>query len=159
MCGIIAAIAERNVVPILIEGLKNLEYRGYDSAGIAIIKNNKFLLHRSQGKVKNLQELVTSNATIGNIGIAHTRWATHGKPCEMNAHPHIIQDKIAVVHNGIIENYQELKTDLILKNQIEFFSETDSEVIAAKIYVYLIQLVFMSGFAYLVALMAFQFLK
>lgn len=139
MCGIIAAIAERNVVPILIEGLKKLEYRGYDSAGLAVIKNNKFLLHRSQGKVKNLQELVTSNASIGNIGIAHTRWATHGKPCEMNAHPHIIKDKIAVVHNGIIENYQELKTDLMLKHQVEFFSETDSEVIAAKTYVYLMQ--------------------
>lgn len=136
MCGIIAAIAERNVVPILIEGLKKLEYRGYDSAGIVIIKENKFLLHKTQGKVRKLEELITAK-TKGNIGIAHTRWATHGKPCERNAHPHIMKNQIAIVHNGIIENFQELQENLSKEHGLSFISDTDSEVIAAKIYLYL----------------------
>ncbi len=139
MCGIIAAIAERNVVPILIEGLKKLEYRGYDSAGLAVIHNNKFLLHKSKGKVKVLQEIVQKNYIQGRIGIAHTRWATHGKPSEINAHPHVVNNTIAIVHNGIIENYHELQADLEVQQNFNFKSETDSEVIAAKIYFYRLQ--------------------
>ena len=139
MCGIIAAIAERNVVQILLEGLKRLEYRGYDSAGLAVINDNKFLLHKAKGKVKVLQEIIQKNYTQGRIGIAHTRWATHGKPSEINAHPHLINNTIALVHNGIIENYEQLQTEIHTQQKFNFKSETDSEVIAAKIYFYRLQ--------------------
>lgn len=139
MCGIIAAIAERNVVPILMEGLKKLEYRGYDSAGIAVINDNKFVLNKTKGKVKFLQEIVQKNYTHGRIGIGHTRWATHGKPSEINAHPHVINNTIAIVHNGIIENYEELQTQIQAQQKFKFKSETDTEVIAAKIYFYKLQ--------------------
>ena len=113
MCGIIAALAQRNVVPILLEGLAQLEYRGYDSAGLAVIDNNQLLLHKTKGKVKVLHNLVNNSHTKGLIGIAHTRWATHGKPSEANAHPHVINNKIGLVHNGIIENFYGLKKFLI----------------------------------------------
>ena len=113
MCGIVGAIAERNIVPILMEGLRRLEYRGYDSAGIAVLNGTQHLKRlRTVGKVKMLQEALEQTPTHGNIGIAHTRWATHGVPSERNAHPHISRDGLAIVHNGIIENHDELRADL-----------------------------------------------
>ena len=99
MCGIVGGIAQRNVVPILIEGLKRLEYRGYDSAGLAVVHNNEIYRKRELGKVKGLEALIDADPIAGYLGIAHTRWATHGKPSTANAHPHISRDKIAVVHN------------------------------------------------------------
>ena len=135
MCGIIAAIAQRDVVPILMQGLQALEYRGYDSAGMAVINNNKFGLIKEQGKVKVLHAAVKKQLVQAKIGIAHTRWATHGKPSAVNAHPHVF-NSIAIVHNGIIENYHELQAELKNKYQVTFKSDTDSEVIAAKIYCY-----------------------
>ncbi len=129
MCGIVAGIAQRNIVPILIEGLKRLEYRGYDSAGIAILDSNQHLeRRRTVGKVEALEKTILPETLSGTIGIAHTRWATHGKPSESNAHPHI-SDNIALVHNGIIENYLPLRQELI-KTGYSFKSETDTEIIA-----------------------------
>lgn len=133
MCGIVGGIAQRNVVPILIEGLKRLEYRGYDSAGLAVIANHEMHRQREIGKVKGLEDLLVANPFSGKIGIAHTRWATHGKPSTQNAHPHICNNKVAVVHNGIIENYQELR-DKQKTQGYKFTSETDTEVIAHQIY-------------------------
>ncbi len=127
MCGIVGAIAERNVVPILLEGLQRLEYRGYDSAGLVVVENARLKRLRSTGRVAELMQI--SKGTEGNIGIAHTRWATHGIPSERNAHPHISRDLIAVVHNGIIENYESLRDGLV-KAGYEFTSDTDTEVIA-----------------------------
>lgn len=109
MCGIVGGVAQRNVVPILLEGLKRLEYRGYDSAGLAVVTNGKIFRQREIGKVKGLEDLIKAEPFSGNIGIAHTRWATHGKPSKKNAHPHICNNKIAIVHNGIIENHQVLR--------------------------------------------------
>jgi len=130
MCGIVGAVAERNVIPILLEGLKRLEYRGYDSAGFAVIDEHQALLRkRAVGKVAELVTKFANEPCSGSIGIAHTRWATHGKPSENNAHPHTSGDSIAVVHNGIIENYAELKAELQAKG-VEFHSDTDTEVIA-----------------------------
>ncbi|MGC1854938.1 MAG: glutamine--fructose-6-phosphate transaminase (isomerizing) [Candidatus Aquirickettsiella sp.] len=130
MCGIVAGIAQRNIVPILIEGLKRLEYRGYDSAGIAILDLKQHLQRRrTVGKVEALEKAILPEALSGNIGIAHTRWATHGKPSESNAHPHISGSNIAIVHNGIIENYLPLRQKLI-KSGYSFESETDTEIIA-----------------------------
>ena len=130
MCGIVAGIsAERNVVPSLIEGLKRLEYRGYDSAGIAILDSKQDLIcRRTVGKVEALEKAILPEALSGTVGIAHTRWATHGKTSEANAHPHL-SDNVALVHNGIIENYLPLKQELI-KAGYSFKSETDTEVIA-----------------------------
>lgn len=129
MCGIVGAIANRDVAEILLEGLKRLEYRGYDSAGLAIISPQGELQRvRRVGKVNKLKEALDSKPLKGSIGIAHTRWATHGEPTEHNAHPHI-SDYIAVVHNGIIENYEPLREKLIAKGY-QFRSETDTEVIA-----------------------------
>jgi glucosamine--fructose-6-phosphate aminotransferase (isomerizing) len=127
MCGIVGAIARRNVVPILMEGLRKLEYRGYDSAGLAVVNGS---LHRvrSTGRVSQLGRLVHEQQVQGNIGIAHTRWATHGRPTELNAHPHV-SGGISVVHNGIIENHEEMRAKL-RRDGYEFTSETDSEVIA-----------------------------
>ncbi|HSN20654.1 MAG TPA: glutamine--fructose-6-phosphate aminotransferase, partial [Usitatibacter sp.] len=127
MCGIVGAVARRNVVPILIEGLKRLEYRGYDSAGIAVV-NGKLHRVRSTGRVAQLGRLVTERSLAGTIGIAHTRWATHGAPSEANAHPHV-SGGVSVVHNGIIENHEEMRTRLKARGYA-FQSETDSEVIA-----------------------------
>lgn len=130
MCGIVASIAQRNIVPILIEGLKRLEYRGYDSAGIAVLDLKQHLQRRrTVGKVEALQKAITPEALSGNIGIAHTRWATHGKPSESNAHPHVSGSNIALVHNGIIENYLSLRQELLKANYL-FESETDTEIIA-----------------------------
>lgn len=129
MCGIVGAIANRDVAEILLEGLKRLEYRGYDSAGLAIISPQDELQRvRRVGKVNKLKEALDSKPLKGSIGIAHTRWATHGEPTEHNAHPHI-SDYIAVVHNGIIENYEPLREKLIAKGY-QFRSETDTEVIS-----------------------------
>ncbi len=129
MCGIVGAISQRNVVNILLEGLKRLEYRGYDSAGVAVLQTDgELLINKSAGKVSQLAELIAQVPTPGGLGIAHTRWATHGVPNQTNAHPHR-SGKVAVVHNGIIENYQELREELRAKGY-EFLSETDTEVIA-----------------------------
>ena len=127
MCGIVGAVARRNVVPILLEGLKRLEYRGYDSAGIAVVDGSLKRL-RSTGRVSQLGRLVDEQSLHGTIGIAHTRWATHGKPTELNAHPHV-SGGISVVHNGIIENHEEMRARLKAQGY-HFVSETDSEVIA-----------------------------
>jgi glucosamine--fructose-6-phosphate aminotransferase (isomerizing) len=129
MCGIVAAIAKKNIVPTLLEGLRRLEYRGYDSAGIGILdSDDEFVRVRSVGKIENLAKKLADEPCAANMGIAQTRWATHGKPSEVNAHPHIAGD-IMVVHNGIIENYAELKATLINKG-CHFHSETDTEVVA-----------------------------
>ncbi len=133
MCGIVGGIAQRNVVPILLEGLKRLEYRGYDSAGLAVISNRQIYRKRELGKVKGLEMLLETDPISGVIGIAHTRWATHGKPSTANAHPHICRHKVAVVHNGIIENHEHLR-EVQLQNGYEFTSETDTEVIVHEIY-------------------------
>jgi glucosamine--fructose-6-phosphate aminotransferase (isomerizing) len=130
MCGIVGAVAERNIANILLEGLKRLEYRGYDSAGLTIIRDGELHRERQVGKVKELVDAVAVNPAFfdGHIGIAHTRWATHGEPAQRNAHPHV-SGKIAVVHNGIVENYAELKEELMAKGYA-FTSETDTEVVA-----------------------------
>lgn len=136
MCGIVGGIAERNVAPILMEGLRRLEYRGYDSSGMALLDADANLHRvRAMGKIKQLENKVeTLDAPFtGQIGIAHTRWATHGVPSENNAHPHICNNKVAVVHNGIIENYQSLKSRQ-LEAGYKFTSETDTEVVAHEIY-------------------------
>ncbi len=129
MCGIVGAISQRDVIPVLLEGLRRLEYRGYDSAGIAVIQNKKLEHLRRLGKVKGLENALINSPLVGEIGIAHTRWATHGSPSESNAHPHVSGNEIAVVHNGIIENHAELRSKLEASG-FEFSSETDSEVIA-----------------------------
>ena len=132
MCGIVGGITSKNITPLLLDGLKRLEYRGYDSSGLVILsQDNKLVRERAAGKVSNLEnklKLIKSKLE-GNVGLAHTRWATHGKPSVNNAHPHISRNLISVVHNGIIENYIELK-DLQIKQGYAFTSETDTEVIA-----------------------------
>jgi glucosamine--fructose-6-phosphate aminotransferase (isomerizing) len=132
MCGIVGAVAERDVVPILMEGLRRLEYRGYDSAGIAILEGKAINRVRRLGKVQELQQALDKEPVRGVTGISHTRWATHGAPSESNAHPHMSGQTIAIVHNGIIENYEELREDL-KKNGYKFESETDTEVVAHRI--------------------------
>ena len=136
MCGIVGGISSRNITPVLLEGLKRLEYRGYDSAGIAVINaNSKIERVRTVGKIKNLETALQSSPASGMTGIGHTRWATHGEPTEKNAHPHVCNDKVAIVHNGIIENHEILR-----KKQIEsgyrFTSDTDTEVIVHQIQKY-----------------------
>lgn len=129
MCGIVGAVAQRDVAEILVEGLRRLEYRGYDSAGVAIVDGETNLTRiRRLGKVQELADAVDESKVIGGTGIAHTRWATHGEPSEVNAHPHMSGD-IAVVHNGIIENYEELR-ELLQSRGYVFESQTDTEVIA-----------------------------
>jgi glucosamine--fructose-6-phosphate aminotransferase (isomerizing) len=128
MCGIIGVVGFQDAVPLIMDGLRRLEYRGYDSAGIATLVDGGIERRRAQGKLVNLDNLLASAPLVGTIGIGHTRWATHGGPTEANAHPHAT-DKVAVVHNGIIENYQELKAELLARNR-RFESQTDTEVIA-----------------------------
>ena len=131
MCGIVGYIGTRKVVPILLEGLKRLEYRGYDSAGLVYLQDKRLIKHRAQGKLTNLEKITEEVLGVeSHIGLGHTRWATHGAPTSENAHPHgDCKDDLVVVHNGIIENYQVLKTELSKKGHI-FLSETDTEVIA-----------------------------
>ena len=129
MCGIVGAVAERNITAILVEGLKRLEYRGYDSAGVAVYTNDEKLERvRRPGKVSELEQALTTEPLVGRLGIAHTRWATHGAPCERNAHPHFSGD-LAVVHNGIIENHEALREQLKALGYV-FTSDTDTEVIS-----------------------------
>ena len=129
MCGIIAALAQRNVTPILLEGLHRLEYRGYDSAGVSVIGDNSDIQRiRVKGKVSGLDEALEETPLDSRIGIAHTRWATHGEPSERNAHPHNSNDKFSLVHNGIIENHEELRQEL-QKQGYQFTSSTDTEVV------------------------------
>lgn len=131
MCGIVGYIGKNNAKDIIIDGLKKLEYRGYDSAGIAIVRDGKLEIKKHVGGIANLENLIGDDPMTSHIGIGHTRWATHGAPSDLNAHPHGSQDgKIAIIHNGIIENYHELKEELIREHNIKFKSETDSEVIA-----------------------------
>ncbi len=129
MCGIVGAVSTRNIVPVLVEGLKRLEYRGYDSCGVAVHQDNRLRRTRSTSRVAELDALVLADAVQGGTGIAHTRWATHGVPAVHNAHPHFSGDKIALVHNGIIENHDELRAELRAKGYV-FESQTDTEVIA-----------------------------
>ncbi len=137
MCGIVGATAQRDVAPILLEGLKRLEYRGYDSAGLAVISaENSLRHHRVAGKVHELAEALKELNYSGGVGIAHTRWATHGKPTVQNAHPHVCDDKVVIVHNGIIENHEALRTEQI-SNGYSFNSDTDSEVIANQVHSHL----------------------
>jgi glucosamine--fructose-6-phosphate aminotransferase (isomerizing) len=134
MCGIVGAIAQREVAPILLEGLKRLEYRGYDSAGLVVLNDSAELDRiRTTGKVVELANAFDRRPVAGNAGIAHTRWATHGKPTESNAHPHICRNKVAVVHNGIIENHQILREQQT-KQGFVFTSDTDTEVIVHQVY-------------------------
>ena len=129
MCGIVAAVAQRNITPILVEGLKRLEYRGYDSCGVALHVNGQLQRSRSTSRVAELQAQIEQTGLAGFTGIAHTRWATHGVPSSENAHPHFSRDRIALVHNGIIENHEELRAELSAIGYV-FESQTDTEVIA-----------------------------
>ena len=137
MCGIVAAVAHRNVVPILLEGLRKLEYRGYDSAGLAVVNSGLHRL-RSVGRVATLADMAQQAKVEGDVGIAHTRWATHGAPTERNAHPHVSRDGLAVVHNGIIENHEAVRTRLYALGY-RFVSDTDTEVVAHLIHHHLQQ--------------------
>ena len=134
MCGIVGAVSRRDVVPILLEGLRKLEYRGYDSAGLAVLNRGLHRL-RSVGRVATLADMAHQARVHGNLGIAHTRWATHGAPTERNAHPHISQDGLAVVHNGIIENHEAIRVRLVSLGY-QFTSDTDTEVVAHLIHLY-----------------------
>ena len=129
MCGIVGYLGDRQAFPILVNGLKRLEYRGYDSSGVALAQNGEIALYKKQGMVSAMEGHALANTTTGSTGIAHTRWATHGQPSDENAHPHLSNSgNLVVVHNGIIENYQALKNLLISKG-FEFHSETDTEVL------------------------------
>jgi len=136
MCGIVGAVASRDVAPVLLEGLQRLEYRGYDSAGLAVVHEKKIERVRRLGKVKGLRGALKDRNVSGHIGIAHTRWATHGTPSEGNAHPHLSGGKVAVVHNGIIENHAKLRSELQAAG-FKFSSETDTEVVAHRIHYHL----------------------
>src|SRR6185295_6444189 len=131
MCGIVGYVGGKQVVPVIIDGLKKLEYRGYDSAGIAVVDDEGCMdIRRAEGKLRNLEEALRLKPLTGLYGLGHTRWATHGRPTEENAHPHRDgSGRIVVVHNGIIENYLEIKRELVAKGH-KFQSETDTEVVA-----------------------------
>src|ERR1700761_6600587 len=135
MCGIVGYVGKKSVVPVIIDGLRKLEYRGYDSAGIAVAgcvddQNGSLELRRAEGKLRNLEEAIRLKPMNGTYGIGHTRWATHGRPTEENAHPHRdCSGRIVVVHNGIVENYVSLKKQWIAEGH-KFTTETDTEVIA-----------------------------
>jgi glucosamine--fructose-6-phosphate aminotransferase (isomerizing) len=128
MCGIIGIVGEKTAAPLLVDGLKRLEYRGYDSAGVATLVDGKISRCRGEGKISNLESALQKNPISGKIGIGHTRWATHGLPTEKNAHPHATQ-RVALVHNGIIENFQSLREALTKQGRV-FESETDTEAVA-----------------------------
>ncbi|MCA9520893.1 MAG: glutamine--fructose-6-phosphate aminotransferase, partial [Myxococcales bacterium] len=128
MCGIIGYVGPKEATPILIDGLRRLEYRGYDSAGVAIFDGQHLALRRAKGKLSRLESALAESPLHGHLGVGHTRWATHGRPSEENAHPHVV-DGVAVVHNGIIENHLQLRADLAASGSI-FRSETDTELVA-----------------------------
>ena len=130
MCGIIGYVGPRQAQPVILQGLKRLEYRGYDSAGIAVLaENGGIVIRRDVGKLQNLEAMLYESPLQGHIGIGHTRWATHGEPSQRNAHPHVgMNERVVVVHNGIVENYQELRHELEVEG-IHFASDTDTEVI------------------------------
>src|SRR5256714_10409262 len=128
MCGIVGILGRQPVAEEMVEALKRLEYRGYDSAGVATLEGGHLTRRRAEGKLKNLEKRLMSEPLAGRSGIGHTRWATHGRPNETNAHPHAT-DKVAVVHNGIIENFRELREELQQKG-VKFSTETDTEVVA-----------------------------
>jgi glucosamine--fructose-6-phosphate aminotransferase (isomerizing) len=137
MCGIVGYIGSQDAAPIILAGLKRLEYRGYDSAGLAVIQDGQIAMRRDVGKLDNLTHLVEENPVSGPIGIGHTRWATHGEPSTRNAHPHIgMSGNVVVVHNGIVENFMELRGELSAEGVV-FQSETDTEVIVHLIERYL----------------------
>jgi len=139
MCGIVGAVAARDIVPVLIEGLRRLEYRGYDSAGVAVVRDDGSVgLSRTVGKVAELDRKLEKDPLSGRIGVAHTRWATHGGVTEANAHPHLSGGRVAVIHNGIIENFQPIKDEMLAEGY-EFHSETDTEVAAHLVHHYLKQ--------------------
>src|SRR5467141_3685299 len=131
MCGIVGYVGKKRVVPVIIDGLRRLEYRGYDSAGIAVAGDGDGLqVRRAEGKLRNLEEVIRQKPIHGTYGIGHTRWATHGRPTEENAHPHRdCTGRVIVVHNGIIENYLQLK-DQLRKKDHQFVTETDTEIVA-----------------------------
>src|SRR6266498_1401951 len=128
MCGIVGYIGQREAAPLILDSLRKLEYRGYDSAGIAVLNDGEVTIRRCEGKLNNLETMLNRQPMSGAIGIGHTRWATHGRPSETNAHPHRAGD-VVVVHNGIIENYLDLKEQLIRRGT-KFSSETDTEIVA-----------------------------
>src|ERR1700704_6889405 len=128
MCGIVGILGTTPVAPLLVDALKRLEYRGYDSAGVATLEGGQLTRRRAEGKLKNLETRLAKEPLAGTSGIGHTRWATHGRPNEINAHPHAT-DKVAVVHNGIIENFAELRAELEARGA-RFMTETDTEVVA-----------------------------
>lgn len=137
MCGIVGAVSKRNITPVLLHGLNRLEYRGYDSAGVAVLDNSGSIQRvRAVGKIKNLEAELSSTPADGFIGIGHTRWATHGEPTAKNAHPHVCNNCVAIVHNGIIENHEVLREEQI-KAGFSFTSDTDTEVIVHQIQKYL----------------------
>src|SRR6187401_1405050 len=130
MCGIVGYVGSKPLMPVLIEGLRRLEYRGYDSAGVAVVRNGQVEVRRSAGKLSRLEDVLAVQPLDGEFGIGHTRWATHGRPTEENAHPHRdCKGRIVVVHNGIIENYLELKKELAAEGH-RFVTETDTEIVA-----------------------------
>src|SRR5690606_13194223 len=128
MCGIVGIVGRSPVAPLIVDALKRLEYRGYDSAGVATISEGQLGRRRAEGKLVNLERKIIDDPLAGNIGIGHTRWATHGVPNETNAHPHF-SENVAIVHKGIIENFAELRTTLIADDFV-FYSQTDTEVVA-----------------------------
>src|ERR1051325_10952575 len=136
MCGIVGYVGQRNATQILTQGLRRLEYRGYDSAGVAVLQHGTIEVRRCVGKLDNLENLLSSAPVSGTIGIGHTRWATHGRPSDQNAHPHRA-GRIVVIHNGIIENYLALRAELAAKGR-QFSSETDTEIISHLIDEYMI---------------------
>ncbi len=139
MCGIVGYIGEREATPIILEGLKKLEYRGYDSAGIAVLRDGQIDIRRDSGKISHLEALLQEKPLKGSPGIGHTRWATHGEPNERNSHPHVgYKGQVVIVHNGIVENYLELRDELISEG-IQFNSDTDTETIVHLIEIYLEQ--------------------
>jgi glucosamine--fructose-6-phosphate aminotransferase (isomerizing) len=129
MCGIVGYVGNKQVVPLIVDGLRKLEYRGYDSCGVALLQDGQLTRSRSTARVAELESQIRQSALSGHLGISHTRWATHGAPVTSNAHPHFSRNEVAVVHNGIIENYESIRADL-KKADYEFVTETDTEVIA-----------------------------
>src|SRR5436309_7267999 len=128
MCGIIGYIGSKEVVPVLIDGLRRLEYRGYDSAGVAVVRNGAVDLRRSAGKLSNLEDVIGADPIVGDYGVGHTRWATHGRPTEENAHPHRdCTGKMVAVHKGIMENYPDLKKELHVQGNT-FVTETNTKL-------------------------------